>query len=90
MKSFAKSKPELLQDKHVVEEHKKLAPRYRIVSQLISARLHKNLTQQELATKLGTKQPAIARLESGSVNPSLDSLEKIAAVLGYRLTIQLQ
>ena len=37
---------------------------------------------------VGTKQPAIARLESGKVTPKLDLLEKIAFALGRTLDIR--
>src|SRR5258708_20971348 len=46
-----------------------------------------NLSQGELAAKVGTKQPAIARLESGRVIPRLDLLYKIAAAMGMRLNV---
>ncbi|HUD19270.1 MAG TPA: helix-turn-helix transcriptional regulator [Patescibacteria group bacterium] len=90
MKTFTRFKTELLKDKDVAREYKKLTPRYQVISGLIAARLKKGITQKELADKIGTKQSAIARLESGSVNPSLGLLEKIASVMGYRLTVQLQ
>ena len=90
MKKFNQLKKELLQNKDVALEYKMLTPRYRVISHLISARLKKGLTQKDLAIKLGTKQSAVARFESGNVNPSLGFLEKIASVMGYRLTLQLQ
>lgn len=80
---------ELLADPKVKLEYDKLAPRYAVISALITARTKKGLTQKELAQKIGTKQSAIARLESGSVNPSIEFLQKIAQVMGYKLTIQL-
>lgn len=89
MKNFGKLKKELLQNKKVEGEYKKLAPRYRIISELIAARLKKGITQQELAKKMGTKQSAIARLESGNINPSLGFIEKISSVMGYKLNIKL-
>ena len=90
MKSFTQFKNELLENKDVAGEYKKLTPRYQVISDLIAARLKKGITQKELADKIGTKQSAIARLESGSINPSLGLLEKIASVMGYKLTVQLQ
>lgn len=80
---------ELLSDPKVKKEYDKLAPRYEIISQLIAARLNKHMTQRDIAEKLGTKQSAIARLESGNINPSLEFLQKIAQVMGYKLTFQL-
>lgn len=44
-------------------------------------RADRRLTQKELAEKAGMKQPRIADLESMRGNPSLDTLEKIAAAL---------
>ncbi|GIW64591.1 MAG: transcriptional regulator [Patescibacteria group bacterium] len=87
MRSWKQLKSELLQNKAVKEEYERLTPRYKAISQLIYARIQKGLTQKELAEKIGTKQSAIARLESGNINPSLGFLEKIAEVLGYKLNI---
>ena len=56
------------------------------VSQLITeARYYKNLSQEKLAELGGTKQPSIARMESGKTLPSLSFLEKIAKALGTTL-----
>ncbi len=80
---------ELLSDTVTKKEFDRLAPRYAVVSQLIGARIKSKMTQQDVAKKVGTKQSAIARLESGSVNPSLEFLQKIAQVMGYKLTVRL-
>lgn len=80
---------ELFSDMATKKEFDKLAPRYAVISQLIAARIKNKMTQQDVARKVGTKQSAIARLESGSVNPSLEFLQKIAQVMGYKLTIRL-
>jgi DNA-binding XRE family transcriptional regulator len=47
----------------------------------------KHLSQDELARRAGTKQPAIARLESGRVLPRLDLLQKVATALEARLAL---
>ena len=80
---------ELLSDTATKREFEKLAPRYAVISQLITARIKNKMTQEDVARKVGTKQSAIARLEGGSVNPSLEFLQKIAQVMGYKLTIHL-
>lgn len=89
MKNWKQLKSELLQDKAVKKEFDRLAPRYKAISALISARTEKGITQKELAQKIGTKQSAIARFEAGIVNPSLEFLEKIAGVMGYKVNISL-
>lgn len=80
---------ELLSDTATKREFDKLAPRYAVISQLIAARIRRKMTQQDVAKKVGTKQSAIARLESGSVNPSLEFLQKVAQVMGCKLTVRL-
>ena len=45
------------------------------------------LSQRELAEKIGSTQPAIARLEAGGVAPSIDTLERIAGALGATLVV---
>lgn len=90
MKSWRTLKKELLKNKIIASEYKRLEPRYALISQLIEARLKKGLTQKELAKKTGTKQSAIARLESGNINPSIDFLEKVTQALNSRLIIQVK
>ncbi len=89
MKNWKQLKAELLQNKEIKKEYNKLTPRYEAISELISARIKKGITQKELAKKIDTKQSAIARFEAGNVNPSLGFLEKMAEVMGYRLNISL-
>lgn len=89
MSKWEDVKKELLSDPEVKKEYDRLAPRYAIISEMIAARLKKGLTQKDVAQKLGTKQSAIARLESGNVNPSLEFLHKVAQVMGYKLQVHL-
>jgi len=88
MKDWKTFKKELLKNKKIASEYKKLEPRYVVISQLIEKRISKGISQAQLADKLGTKQSAIARLESGTINPSLSFLERISHALGVRLIIQ--
>lgn len=87
MKDWKQLKSELLQSKAVKKEFDRLTPRYEAISELISARIKKGITQKELAKKIGTKQSAIARFESGNVNSSLGFLEKMAEAMGYKVNI---
>ena len=47
------------------------------------------LSQKQMAEKMGTKQSALSRLESGNSNPSLAYLKKVANALGADLHISL-
>ena len=90
MEEWNEVKKELLKDKGVYKEYKRLEPKYRLISQLIGVRVKKGLTQKDLAKKLGTKQSAIARLESGNYNPTLEFLQKTAKALGTKLVINFE
>lgn len=90
MKTWKTFKKELLKDKLVAKKYNKLAPRYALISQLIEKRIHKGVSQAQLAKKIGTKQSAIARFEGGNINPSVSFLEKLSQALGARLIIQIR
>lgn len=50
-------------------------------------RTDNNLTQEELAIKLGIPQQSISRLEAGKINPSLLSIIKYLLKLGCEIKI---
>ena len=72
----------------VRHEYERLKPRYEVIAKLIQARHDLNLTQAQLAERMGTTQNAISRLESGESNPRLDTLVRAARALGRDLTIE--
>lgn len=87
--SFDERKADLLKDNAFKTEYEKLKPRYEAIEQIIKARKELNITQAELAKKVGTQKSNISRLESGNYNPSLDFLIKVSEALGKNLSIQL-
>lgn len=62
---------------------------YQLGRRLIEARLQRNMSQRELAKKVGTSQAAISRIESMNGNPSLDFLKRISQALDVKLQITL-
>lgn len=58
-----------------------------LLGEIINARQASGLTQKELESVSGVKQPVIARLERGSTDPQLSTLIKILAALGKTLAI---
>lgn len=87
MKSYDVFKKEILKGKEIRDAYTVLGPEFALIEQIIEKRLQKGLTQTELAKKIGTKQSAIARLESGNSNPSIAFLSKLAKALGTELHI---
>jgi predicted transcriptional regulator len=77
-------------DPEVTKELAMNAVEYQVVRQIINARKELNLTQDQLAHLVGTKQSNISRLESGEANPTIEFLSKIAQAMGKTLDIRLQ
>jgi len=63
---------------------------FALAKAVIDARNRAGLTQVELASKMGTTQPVIARLEGGRVRPSMRTLERFAKATGSRLLIRFE
>ena len=87
---FDDIKAQMMEDAEFQQEYNKLQPRYELISQIIEARKSMKMTQEELAKRAGTRKSNISRLESGSYNPSLDFLIKIAKGLGKDVHIEIR
>jgi len=89
MKNYQQFKRKLLKDRGIKKAYDELGPEFNLIKTIIKRRLEKGLTQKELARRIGTKQSAISRLESGTYNPTISFLEKIAKALDAKLKISL-
>lgn len=79
-----------LKNPKIKTEYDKLEPQFAPIEAILEARVKKGITQAQLASKVGTKQSAIARLESGNANPSIGFLQKLAEALGKKLVIRFE
>jgi transcriptional regulator with XRE-family HTH domain len=77
---------EKLRDPEFRQAYEELEPAY----QVARLRIMRGLTQAELAQLVGTKQPSIARLESGQDAPRLSFLKKVVEALGGTLTVKIE
>lgn len=84
MKPFKDLKAELLQNPEVRAAYERLRPEFELAQTIIAARAAQGLTQAELATRMGTSQSYIARLESGRVLPSMRTWQRLAEATGTR------
>jgi transcriptional regulator with XRE-family HTH domain len=75
-----------LQDPEFRAAYEALEPAY----QVARLRILRGLTQEQLAEMVGTKQPSIARLESGKTAPRLDFLRRVVEALGGKLTVLIE
>ena len=74
---------------HVFAKNARIDGGYALIEALVRARRAAKLTQAELASRLGTTQSAVARLEGGRVSPSFATLRRYAEATGTRLTVDL-
>jgi len=79
-----------LKDPKYRKAYDALGEEFALASAVIDARNRAGLTQQELARKMGTTQPVVARLESGRTRPSMRTLERLAKATGSRLLISFE
>lgn len=83
-------KKKMLADTAVRKVYDELQPEYEIARELIKARTRAGLTQSDIARRMGTTQSSVARMESGSTLPSMNSLIRYAKVTGSRAIVKLK
>ncbi|OIQ59943.1 helix-turn-helix domain-containing protein [Neomoorella thermoacetica] len=83
-------KNKLMEEPAFHQAYDDLEPEYQLIKSIIEQRKLKGISQAELARKAGTRQSAIARLESGTYNPSLRFLKKVARALDAKIEIKLK
>ena len=88
-----KLKSRALSRKAVKTEYDALEPEFVLLREMLMARQKAGLSQSEIAERMGTKPPAITRLESslssGRHSPSIATLKKYAKAVDCHLEIKL-
>ncbi len=86
-------KEKALLRKGVETEYNSLETEFQLLKAMLRARQEAGLTQAQIAERMGTKPPAITRLESsltsGKHSPSLATLKRYAEAVGYDLEIRM-
>lgn len=80
---------ELAADPEFLEEWERLALARAVAAQLVRYRAEEQLSQRELAVRLGVSQPRVVELESGEKNPTIETLAKISAATGLEFAIDI-
>jgi len=87
---FRRTLKEELRDPEFAQEYEAELQRLQIAEQIAQARQAAGLTQAGLARRMGTSQPAVARLEHGDYRGyTLGTLARAASALGRRLKVEL-
>lgn len=85
--TISKLRARLFKSKQFQNEYQSQLPELQLASQIIEARIKKNLSQTELATRINSGQAVISRLENMSSKPSLSLLTKVAKALDTKFHI---
>lgn len=88
MTTYEDFRNEQLKDPELKAEYDALEPEFAIIQAMIDARKESGLTQKELSARTGIAQADISKLEHGTANPSLRTLQRLAAGMGRRLKIE--
>jgi Predicted transcriptional regulator with C-terminal CBS domains len=87
-KKFDDFLQEQLQDPEFRKEYEALQPEFAIIQALIDARNSSGLTQKQLSDLTGIAQGDISKLENGNANPSIRTLQRLAAGMGMILKVE--
>lgn len=79
---------EQLKDSELKAEYEALEPEFTVMQTIMEARAKTGLTQKQLSERTGISQADISRLERGTANPSIKTLQRIANALGRRVQIE--
>lgn len=93
MLSHDELKQKLLANPKVKAEYDALQDEFTLFAEMIKARRIAGLSQKEIAERMGTKQAAIARLETAGGkakhSPSIATLRRYANAIGCQLDIKI-
>lgn len=88
MSNFKDFLAQQLEDPEFRVEWEALQPERAIAQAMIDAREKKGITQQKLTELTGIAQSDISKIENGLANPSIKTLQRLAAGLGMVLHIE--
>ena len=88
MKTLEQFKKEAFKRSGVRKAYIEMQPEFKIIRALIISRNKRGMSQRKLAKKIGITQSALARFETGNINPTLSFLQKITSGLGLKLIVK--
>ncbi|MCD8016654.1 MAG: helix-turn-helix domain-containing protein [Oscillospiraceae bacterium] len=90
MTNFDDYLQERLQDPEFKAEYDALEPEFSLIRAMLDVRREAGLTQKQLSERTGISQSDISKFETGNGNPSLKTLQRLAAGMGMKVKIEFQ
>ena len=79
-----------LKDKGIRKHYDSYGRQLEVAYEILQLRKKANISQKELANKIGTTQSNIARMETGRQNFTVETLEKVARTFNKNLQISIK
>ena len=79
---------EQLKEPEFRAEYEALQPERAVIQAMIDARRSSGMTQKQLSEITGIAQSDISKLENGSSNPSIRTLQRLASGMGMTLKVE--
>jgi len=90
VQSYDSLRRKMMKDPGFKKAYDRLGPEFELLGIILKKRKKDGLTQAKLAKRMGTKQSAISRFESGKANPTLDFLYRLADALGAQMKVTIK
>lgn len=88
MNTFDNYLKDKMKDPAFRAEYEALEPEFAIMQAIVDARKESGLAQKQLSEKTGITQADISRMERGGANPSLHTLQRLAAGMNMKLKVE--
>ena len=88
--SYLEFRERLLQNPKTKAAYDALEAEDKIIRAIIEAEIKSGLTSEELSERTGITQTEINEIANGGANPTLNTLQRLAAGMGMRLRLDFQ
>jgi DNA-binding XRE family transcriptional regulator len=86
--NYEEFEAELLKKPGIRKEYSALKPKYNMIHSIIERRNQLQISQAQLAEIIGTKQPAISRLEKGDSGTTISTLFRVTEALDLDISLK--
>ena len=87
-KNFRETLNKQLENPEFKTEYDALQPEFQVIRALLDGRKEKNITQKQLSELTGINQADISKIEKGNANPSVRTLQRLAAGMDMNVKIE--
>jgi transcriptional regulator with XRE-family HTH domain len=88
--SIQNLKGKAFKNSEVKMEYDLLESEFALIDTLLSMRKKSGLTQEEIASRMGTQKGNISRLEKGNGNPSWKTIQNYAHACGFEVSMKVK